>query len=235
VVRNVRHTSADADLVGLRRFEQTLLSTRDKLLYQFAGVFPPVSLVQIRNLQDIDHDPILKKAHEEWLRRDADLSQKVARREASRADVRNQIYNIIGWYAVYLGVVLTAVSQLTQTDSKLKCKKVLFPIVLTVFGCFVTVLGVIYKFKILHKLETTIQSDKQSSAELQRRTLQIQNRGLAFDFRSDTKDIDLPKSSWTAILKAYFVDYFAPILALIIFALLFIGSYFIILCNTFTT
>jgi hypothetical protein len=126
--------------------------------------FPPKSLTDIQSLLKLDRYPEHKKAWEEWQRKGKVLNSRVSRREARSADVTNQIFNIIGWYAVFLGVVLTAVSQLTQTASNVPvCGKIWFPILLTGFGTVVTICGIIYKYTTLKSLELTIQSEREAS------------------------------------------------------------------------
>ena len=93
--------------------------------------FLPTAYTEIKNLIDLERYPEHKRALEEWRRKDNDLSSKVSRREARSSDVTNQIFNIIGWYAVFLGVMLTALTQLT---TKSVCGKVWFPVVLTGIG-----------------------------------------------------------------------------------------------------
>lgn len=104
-----------------------------------------------------------RTALQDWQRREKDLFDKVSRRQTRSADLTNQIYNIIGWFAVFQGVVLTAVSQLTQTaGGKPLCGKIWFPIVLTGFGAVVTVGGIVHKFRGLKSLELTINTEKQA-------------------------------------------------------------------------
>ena len=118
---------------------------------------------ELVNLHNIDaHNPVLKVALREWEKKAKDLNKKVTRREARSADLTNQIFNIIGFFAVFQGVVLTAVTQLTQTAKGPLCGKIWFPIVLTGVGAVITIGGILYKFQGLRSFELTINTEKQA-------------------------------------------------------------------------
>jgi hypothetical protein len=111
-----------------------------------------------------ENNPLHKSALDDWLQTQKGLFESLSRRQARSADLTNQIYNIIGWFAVFQGVVLTAVTQMTQTHTggKPLCGKIWFPIVLTCFGTAVTATGVFYKFRGLKSLELTIHTEKEA-------------------------------------------------------------------------
>lgn len=118
---------------------------------------------EIDHLQQISTNPILKFALDDWQHKQKDLATKVSRRENKSVDLTNQIFNIIGWYAVFQGVVLTAVAQLAQSNTggaTPMCKKIWFPTILTLFSTIVIVGGILYKFHGLEELEITIITEK---------------------------------------------------------------------------
>jgi hypothetical protein len=89
----------------------------------------------IETLWLIEQSPLHKLALKDWKRKEKELNERATRRESKSQDLHTQIYNIIGWYAVFQGVVLTAVAQLTQTyNGSPVCGKTWFPVVLTGFG-----------------------------------------------------------------------------------------------------
>lgn len=100
---------------------------------------------------------------------------------------------------------------------------------MTGFGTVVTICGIIYKYTTLKSLEVTIQSERETSKELQRRILTLESKGPKnFDFLADAKD---PKKFPP---KTFWVDKIFVILSLIAFAAVFVLSYFVILCDTWT-
>lgn len=120
------------------------------------------SYQEIKNLVRAKDDPVFSVALEEWGRKERVLSNRVDRREKRSADLINQIFNLIGFYSVFLGVVLTAVSQLVGNDCKPQCGKIWFPILLTVVAAAVIITGVSLKFTNLKELEESIQTEKQN-------------------------------------------------------------------------
>jgi len=187
---------------------------------------------EIANLYDINlHYPIHKLALEDWQRTEEYLSSSVSRREGRSAELTNQIYNIFGWFAVFQGVVLTAVSQLTQTlQGEPLCGKIWSPIVLTGFATFATVLGILHKFTSLQSLEYTIHTERQAKLEVAKRASCLRREGpQIFKFHLNT-DNSKPATKakpfwWNRSLSLV-------ILSLGIFTFIFIMSYFVILCDT---
>jgi hypothetical protein len=218
----------DLEDLELYLTEKTLRDTRNefRLDSSSSSTSGIVDFAEITNLVIIDRYPKLKKALDLWYQRDKDLKAKIAQKESRRSDVRNQIYNIIGWYAVYLGVVLTAVSQLTQTarDHPVSlCRKVYFPILLTALGFLATIGGLWLKFRDLSSLESTISDDRKTSDELNRRALKLGRQGLKFDFLTEIKESKVPKNNSIGEYLVYF--------ALSVFLVVFIVSYCVILCD----
>jgi hypothetical protein len=131
----------------------------------------------IETLWLIEQSPLHNLALKDWKRKEKELNERATRRESKSQDLHTQIYNIIGWYAVFQGVVLTAVAQLTQTyNGSPVCGKTWFPVVLTGFGTVVTIVGVVRLLLDLQKLETTINSEKKAK-QVSKLYLTFWNRG----------------------------------------------------------
>ncbi|KAG0562934.1 hypothetical protein KC19_9G184300 [Ceratodon purpureus] len=190
---------------------------------------------EIENLWRIENgNPLFKLALAEWRRIEQEFDHRQSRRESKSIDLHTQIHNIIGWYAVFQGVLLTAVSQLTAGATPPAgvpvCGKIWFPIVLSGFGTLVTIIGLLRLFSDLKSLETTINSEKNSKAEVGQRAGNLKRLGpQKFKFRVHTKNN----------LKFQDQDFWrnwrnkvAVIVSLLVFTALFILSYFVILCDT---
>lgn len=83
--------------------------------------------LEIKDKLLIEADLVYKATLEEWDRRETYLGKRVDRREKTSIDLRNQVFNIVGFFSVFQGVVLTAVSQLkssTGPGSLLFCRAV---------------------------------------------------------------------------------------------------------------
>lgn len=117
---------------------------------------------EIRNLVWAKKHPVYNVALEEWDRKERLASSRVDRREKRSADLINQIFNLVGFYSVFQGVVLTAVSQVVSaaTSCGSQCGKVWVPILLTLFAAVVTVVGILEKFTNLKSLEISIFEER---------------------------------------------------------------------------
>ncbi|KAG0606942.1 hypothetical protein M758_9G180900 [Ceratodon purpureus] len=185
---------------------------------------------EIENLWRINENrnPLFKLALAEWMRREQELDHRQSRRESKSIDLHTQIHNIIGWYAVFQGVLLTAVSQLTASPGKVPvCGKIWYPILLTGFGTLVTIVGVYRLFSDLKSLENTINTEKKARGEAAKRVSTLRTRGLQkFSFRKHTSNNqEYPQQD-------FWRNKVAVIVSLLIFTGLFILSYFVILCDT---
>lgn len=103
---------------------------------------------------------LLRTALKEWDRKETYLSNKVERREKRSADLISQVFNLVGFFSVFQGVVLTAVSQLKSSTGP-HCGMIWFPIVLSSVAALVTITGVLIKFSTLAELELSIHNEKQ--------------------------------------------------------------------------
>ena len=119
---------------------------------------------QIKNLVWAKKHPVYSVALDEWDRTERLVSSRVDRREKRSADLINQIFNLVGFYSVFQGVVLTAVSQLVSATSSCgsQCGKVWVPILLTLFAAVVTIVGILEKFTNLKSLETSIHQERRT-------------------------------------------------------------------------
>ncbi|KAG0608308.1 hypothetical protein M758_8G095600 [Ceratodon purpureus] len=211
--------------VGQIRAYETLVSGRvDE---------PVLAYREIAILEEINQDKnsLYKRALEDWQHKQKDFAIKVSRRENKSVDLTTQIFNIIGWYAVFQGVVLTAVSQLSQSNqvgTLPMCKKIWFPITLTGFATLVTTGGILYKFRGLQELQVTILAEKQARIELERRVNNLRREGpLNFRFSKHTNN-SLPDMK----PRSFLINSIPVVVSLLIFTFLFVVSYFAILCNT---
>jgi hypothetical protein len=117
--------------------------------------------LEIKDKLLIEADPVYKATLEEWDRRETYLGKRVDRREKTSADLRNQVFNIVGFFSVFQGVVLTAVSQLKSSTGP-HCGTVWFPVVLSLAALLVAGIGVWLKFTDLEGLELSISNEKQA-------------------------------------------------------------------------
>lgn len=114
---------------------------------------------EIQNVLWIEGSDEHRAALKEWDRKELYLSSKVDRKEKRSADLTNHIFNIVGFFSVFQGVVLTAVSQL-KSSTKPLCGMVWVPALLSSVAAVVTIIGVLIKFSSLQELEISIHNEK---------------------------------------------------------------------------
>jgi DUF917 family protein len=61
--------------------------------------------LESKSVLEIEGDPLYKAALKEWDRKAEYLGKRVDRKEKASADLVNQIFNIVGFFSVFQGVV----------------------------------------------------------------------------------------------------------------------------------
>jgi hypothetical protein len=72
--------------------------------------------------------------------------------------LKNEVYQLIGFFSVFQGVVLTAVAQASQ----LHCHTCWIPISLSILASVVTIAGVIQKLDQIKDFQKTVHSEEDS-------------------------------------------------------------------------
>jgi hypothetical protein len=108
--------------------------------------------VRTKNFLDVKNHPVYSSALEEWTREVKKARNNLVDNGKEKADLITQVYNIVGFFSVFQGVVLTAVTQLAS-GSPPKCQKVWFPILLTLVATLLAVVALSSKFVALGKSE----------------------------------------------------------------------------------
>ncbi|KAG0605800.1 hypothetical protein M758_9G088600 [Ceratodon purpureus] len=197
---------------------------RERRLGELVEYFP---YTEIKNVVEIERDPLLSAALKEWDRKEAYLGNRVDRREKASADLVNQIFNIVGFFSVFQGVVLTAVSTL-KSDTFATCGLLWFPIVMSSVAGVVSIVGVSVKFWTLTELEGSIHDEKVAQTEASKRAHKLRGDGKKhFRFHTHAKEPDRVPP------KSFHLSWCFVVLSLFLFTALFIFSHFAILCNSF--
>jgi uncharacterized membrane protein len=115
---------------------------------------------EIRNLvgftdEEVNHKTLCKVSLKEW-QNNADLfGNRVDKRNNESRNVRNEIYQVVGFFSAFQGLLLTAVAQ----SSLLHKNNRAFPLALSAFATVLTVLGVGQKNRQIRELRNTIQGE----------------------------------------------------------------------------
>lgn len=113
---------------------------------------------EIRTLLYVEKDDVRKKALGTWEDRVTLFTKRVERKKNKVGDLKNEVYQLIGFFSVFQGVLLTAVSQ----SNLLHCNNLWSPILLSVVASIVTVAGVIQKLNQISDYQKTVHSEERS-------------------------------------------------------------------------
>jgi hypothetical protein len=149
----------DAIELDRRVAQRTITITNTAEPVPFSSL--PNSYKSVRNLLWIQHHPVYKTPLAEWRRQVRLFASRVERKIKRSGALTNEIYNMIGFYSVFQGVLLTATSQ----SNYLHCRNVGLPIALSAFASLCTLVHICQKFQVISGLEKTI-SDEQFSLKV---------------------------------------------------------------------
>jgi len=100
----------------------------------------------------------LKEAYDTWQFKDALFASRVDKKRKQSNSLMNEIYQLVGFYSVFQGVLLTAVAQ----SNMLVCHNWWTAFFLSLLASLVTVAGVIQKYRSVLALEKTISNEETS-------------------------------------------------------------------------
>jgi hypothetical protein len=105
----------------------------------------PVNPIEIEaeRLFEIDSVPKLKLILTEWEKRFKVSSLRIEKKSTRSINAKNELYQLIGFYSVFQGVVLTAVAQ----TSLIQCQQSWGPASLSLLASIATIISVYIKLK----------------------------------------------------------------------------------------
>ncbi|KAG0589252.1 hypothetical protein M758_1G006400 [Ceratodon purpureus] len=184
----------------------------------------PQCYLEIKTLMWIENSVVHQKALQEWERKSTLLTARVERKRKLGWNQRNEIYNLVGFFSVFQGVLLTAVSQ----SNLLHCNNWWSPFTLSVLASLVTFVGVYQKFSYIWSLDKTISSEENTLKAVVKRVNDLRREGNEFRF-ADCEDSETRKRPEPSRFTVYTFLVFA---ALASFAVVFAVSHPVILCHS---
>jgi len=121
-----------------------------------SGVVGITSTAELGSLLEIENDPILRLQLKNWEEQAKSISRRIERKENRTYAVKNEVYQLLGFYLVFQGVVLTAVAQ----ASVLTCEEWWSPFILSSMTSIVAIVGVYQKLQSLHDVEENLREEK---------------------------------------------------------------------------
>jgi hypothetical protein len=99
--------------------------------------------IEAERLLEIDSVPKLKRILKEWEKRFEVSSLRIEKKSTRSINAKNELYQLIGFYSVFQGVVLTAVAQ----TSLIQCQQSWGPVSLSLLASIATIVSVYIKLK----------------------------------------------------------------------------------------
>ncbi|KAG0555008.1 hypothetical protein KC19_12G136500 [Ceratodon purpureus] len=209
-------------LLGRGRFDAD--RAKKEIDIELGDLAVPQCYEEIKRLLDIEKHPIYAKALGEWSRKESLFTSRVERKKTKVDNLKNEIYQLIGFFSVFQGVLLTAVSQ----SNLLHCNNWWSPIILSVVASVVTIFGVVQKLMQIQSFQKTIHSEEQSAKEVAARVNNLRNLGVeGFEFAKFEYRVDKKQST-----RRFRVYFWLVIVSLAIFTVGFPVSHWRILCDS---
>jgi len=120
---------------------------------------PEVDIVIVPNalcLSQIEGHPLLKLKLKDMENQAAAIARKIERKETRTFVVKNEIYQLLTFYVVFQGVVLTAVAQ----ASMLKCRHWWAPFTLSLIASAMTFVGVYQKLETFRQVRDDFENER---------------------------------------------------------------------------
>lgn len=190
------------------------------------------TVVQIRDRDDADRlvqislDPKLSLSLQAWQSKYSESLVTVENKRSRKNSAKNEVYQLLGFYAVFQGVVLTAVT----TASTLQCYNSWGPLALSALASFATLLSVHAKLKDYVKLRWKLSNAVADSQVTLQRIQMLKGGGKNFDFTelAIKAPVPAPVNSWTRKEKGY---YFSVMVFLGLFSLVILASCISVACG----
>ncbi|CAK9224351.1 unnamed protein product [Sphagnum troendelagicum] len=175
-------------------------------------------------LLEIDSVPKLKRILTEWEKRFEVSSLRIEKKNTRSINAKNELYQLIGFYSVFQGVVLTAVAQ----TSLIQCQQSWGPVSLSLLASIATIVCVYIKLKDYSDHRKALEEETAISKALHFRISKLKQEGKNFEF----PEVRVGKKTSKGLEPLYIV---AVILALILFSGITLASCFAILCQNRAT
>jgi hypothetical protein len=112
------------------------------------------NLLLIKGLE-ANRTNLLKVALEEWQSESELFGKRVDKKQKEVRNIVNEIYQVVGFYSAFQGLLLTAVAQ----SNLLHCNNLGFPLALSALATFVAVVGIGQKSRNIQRFNKLIQSE----------------------------------------------------------------------------
>eukprot|EP01018_Ginkgo_biloba_P016546 Gb_35602 [translate_table: standard] len=166
-----------------------------------------------------------------WEREEGVLSRRIDQKEARHRNIQNEIYQLLGLYFVFQGVVLTALFQAAAQPNRKTCSCWWSPFVLTVIALGATIGAVLHQFHLQSEIQTQLGEEKEDCRVLFRSIQSLRSKGIRFDLNKPPPNTRLPKVARSFHCWEYWWSYRGAVaLILIAFSTITLVSCRVLLC-----
>ncbi len=120
--------------------------------------FNPIE-VEVECLLQIEKDPKLNRALIDWEKQFKAALSRIEKKRTRSINTKNELYQLIGFYSVFQGVVLTAVAQ----TNLIRCSQSWGPASLSLLASVATIAGVYAKLKDYSELRCALEDETNDS------------------------------------------------------------------------
>jgi hypothetical protein len=186
--------------------------------------------VKAERLYEIAKCEKLSLLLKDWEKQFKVARERIETKTTRTNSAKNDLYQWIGFFSVFQGVVLTAVAQ----SSTLGCQQSWAPASLSLIASVVTIVSVHFKLKSYRGLEVNLAEEIHDSKILHEQIAELKTQGTSFDFswfldrakrqeeerqKADKKKTDYWSWDW------------AVILALVLFSTIILLCCILVLCG----
>ncbi|CAK9207927.1 unnamed protein product [Sphagnum troendelagicum] len=164
----------------------------------------------------------LRKGLETWRNEVRVLQKRIDRKEQQSSQIKNEVYQLMGFFIVFQGVLYTAVAQAQVLD----CRNWSTVFVLSVLASAAAIAGVTQKLLQLEDIQRTIKEDEKHPRVLKKWIEKVRAKGLAF-----VDWVDSSQATPDASNHFFTVYSVMVLLTLSLFAVTFGISFYFILCK----
>lgn len=180
--------------------------------------------VEVECLLQIENDPKLNRALIDWEEQFKLASSRIEKKRTRSINAKNELYQLIGFYSVFQGVVLTSVAQ----TNLIRCSQSWGPASLSLLASVATIASVYAKLKDYSQLMRALEEETQDSKVWHEWIGSLKTTGADFKFPQPVEPAKESKKKSAGLKLKYL---WAILLSLLLFSAIILASCFVVLCN----
>ncbi|KAH9544235.1 hypothetical protein CY35_13G108000 [Sphagnum magellanicum] len=165
------------------------------------------TLAKVKELEPTKNN-LWKVAYEHFSERLTICKNRIYKREEEMRIINNEIYQVVGFFSAFQGLLITAAAQ----SNLLHCNNVGFILALSAFATAVALFGICHKITAMVFLRLINEGTNRDVKQLSRSIIDLQLRGINFDFRFFEKRQSNLSSTSLNLFKLFWYVHFGILL-----------------------